>query len=136
MTEEKYIHCDYLEEFIRVPKLKKRIKLAKAALKNYEFDAIAYSGHSGALIAIPCALSMNKPLILVRKNGEQTHSCYSVEGFASAKKYVILDDFVSCGDTYHHIVDEIKKFSPAAECIGLLQVRRLPLKSELWRKDE
>lgn len=49
---------------------------------------------SGALIAPIVALRMNKPIIMVRKSSEKSHSSRIVEGYKAASKYVILDDLI------------------------------------------
>lgn len=89
-------------------------------LKHHDFDAIAFSGLSGALFAPMVAFALDKTLLAVRK-GEQCHSSRLVEGDYAARRFVILDDFISCGDTMRHILDEIHEAVPEAECIGILE---------------
>lgn len=122
-----YKHCSYLEKLIRIENLTKYVGLAVRALKHHDFDAIAYRGHSGALIAIPVALALKKPLILVRKhwNNKACHSGYPVEGYAATKRYVIIDDFVCSGATVATIQCAIKRFAPKAECLGTLEANDL-----------
>ena len=89
-------------------------------LKVHDFDAIAFSGLSGALFAPMVAMGLNKTLLAVRK-GEPCHSGRQVEGDYNARRYVILDDFIAAGGTVRHILEEIRDAAPNAECIGILE---------------
>lgn len=89
-------------------------------LRHHDFDAIAFQGLSGALFAPMVAFALDKTLLAVRK-GEDCHSCRQVEGDYAAKRYVILDDFVSCGSTVQRILTEIGDAVPMAHCIGVLE---------------
>lgn len=109
------------------------IDIIKHALSFHHFDAIAFSGLSGALVAPILAMEMNKTLLCVRRKGEafdlgdvcdctrQSHSGRMVEGDKTARSYVIVDDFTSTGKTTTHIFDEIFSFNPWAACIGILE---------------
>lgn len=90
------------------------------ALSRHSFDAIAFRGLSGALFAPTVAMKMGKTLIAVRKK-ETKHSSRIVEGDYNAKRYVILDDFVSSGETVRHMLDEIGDALPDATCIGVCE---------------
>lgn len=89
-------------------------------LRPLDFDAIAFRGLSGALIAPTVAMLMGKTLLAVRKPEEQRHSYRMVEGDYAARRYVIIDDMVSSGDTLRAIWSEINRVMPHAECIGHL----------------
>jgi hypothetical protein len=89
-------------------------------LRCHEFDAIAFSGLSGALFAPMVAMAMDKTLLAVRK-GEPCHSSRQVEGDYNARRYVILDDFIAMGSTVQHIIEEIRDSVPGAVCIGILE---------------
>lgn len=89
-------------------------------LRHHDFDAIAFRGLSGALFAPTVAMKMSRTLIAVRKKAT-IHSTRIVEGDYNARRYVILDDFVSSGDTVRHIVDEICDAIPDARCIGVCE---------------
>lgn len=68
-----------------------------------EFDAIVFRGMSGALIAPSVADRLKKNLVMVRKPEDGSHhSCFTVEGVAS-ERYVIVDDFISTGNTIDQI---------------------------------
>ena len=53
----KWKHASYLSQLIRTVSLRRQVSRAAHILKEYEFDAIAFTGLSGALIAIPTALA-------------------------------------------------------------------------------
>ena len=127
-----YDTCDYLRCYLNPRKAKERYKMARLVLKKYEkdFDSVAFSGVSGALIAAPISHSMNKPLILVRKRGETCHSSLVVEGNIRCQNYIIIDDLVSSGDTAKRIQKEIFEWAPLAHCVGLLQVNYVPCDKE------
>ena len=92
--------------------------------RKLEFDAIACRGISGLLIAPIVAMRLNKTLIVVRK-GEKTHSGYEVEGDHGAKRYLILDDFIDCGDTVRAITEQIFVVNQGARCVGFIAYKRL-----------
>jgi hypothetical protein len=123
--DPQYYGAQYLNTFTNPEKLKQRIEYAVRALKGHDFDSIAFSGMSGALIGPPVALAMDKTFLMVRKEGVDTHSYLTVEGDYAAKKYVILDDFSETGRTALRIKYEIGNIMPNAKCIGMLGVKWL-----------
>jgi hypothetical protein len=137
-----YEHTYYLETVIRPNQLRNTIELCKQALAGHIFDAIAFRGMSGALIAPTLALELHKELIMVRKPSEfkgkdATHSSYCVEGFKSSRRYVIVDDMISSGHTVCSIYRAIKEFAPHAECIGMVDyycIKQDMIKTELERR--
>ena len=114
----------HIRPFIELKELSNKIKLAVKALKRFEYDALAFRGMSGALIAAAVALRVKKPLIMVRKPNDTSHSSKRVEGYTGAKTYIIIDDFVCTGKTANAIMRDIKKFSPKAKCLGVLELQR------------
>lgn len=124
-TLERNIRGSHLASDLDPDKLRKRIALAGRALAGYDFDSIAFRGVSGTILGAPIALLMNKEMVLVRKDGDDTHSGYRVEGNRNVLRYIIVDDFVSSGHTGREIVRKIEAFAPGAECLGLLQTRYL-----------
>lgn len=128
-----HIHSSYLRKFLEPDKLKDHIRMACVALSDWDFDAIAFRGMSGALIAPPVALALGKTLIMVRKPDEDSHAIrwsipkenHLVEGDAGARTYIIVDDFISSGRTKEAIIEAVKNFAPHARCLGLLEAERL-----------
>lgn len=86
--------------------------------KNGKFDAIAFTGTSGAALAYIVAHKLNVGLICVRKDSK-AHFRGKVEGIQSAKEYIIIDDFIDSGKTVTSILDNVKKFSPKARCSAI-----------------
>lgn len=127
----KYEHAEYMEQLIRTDKLRETVAQSISVLSRMPyFDAIAFRGNSGAIIAPTLALALDKTMLMVRKNCScGTHSfCHSymdVEGDYGAKTYIIVDDIISSGATARIIVEEIKKVASKAKCLGVLETYRL-----------
>jgi len=100
----------YLMNAIKQDKRKAVIERTEAAIRdsNVEYDAIAFMGLSGALIAPGVADRLGKPLIAVRKE-KSVHSPTQVEGYASGRRYIIVDDCVASGTTVRNIFEALQK---------------------------
>lgn len=101
------------------------IAAAEALKKETDFDTIAFSGMSGAAMAFILSHWMNVPLLCVRKRNEQSHyvqqSGKILEGnVKNARRYLIVDDFISSGATVNHIVESIQVSNLTAKCVGML----------------
>lgn len=126
-----YVGAMYLSKFTRTKNLRERIQLAVRALRAWDqhFDAIAFSGMSGALIGPGVALRMNKEMIMVRKptatGARDSHSDHWVEGDTAAGNYIIVDDFIDSGKTRDYIKHKLEEASPGINCLGVLQVNHL-----------
>ncbi len=120
------IQTDYLgkvygKEFLTlVPKVVKKLRAIK---RKHPFDAIAFTGSSGAALAYPLSYLMKMPLIHVRKDDDSHYSSGLIEGTISSKRYVIVDDFIESGNTIKRIIKTINKelkksgAKPAAICL-------------------
>ena len=126
-----YEASSHTRKFLVPSLLKKHVDKAVKLLrskkfnKKYKFDTLAFSGYSGAMIAIPISQKIGKDLVLVRKTGEKRASSYDVEGFEGVKSYIIVDDFTCSGETVHRIQRGVKKFASDAKCLGVLCVQEL-----------
>lgn len=118
------IKSSYLDKFVDPKLLARSIDYAVRVLRHWDFDSIAFTGVSGALIGPSIAMRMGKTFIVVRKRTEQgiTHTARIVEGDYNARRYVIVDDFVCSGDTKRRVIEEISKEMPSAVCLGILEV--------------
>ena len=67
-----------------------------------EFDAIAISGYSMAIVGSILAHKLGKNIILVRKESDSSHSLYTVEGLHE-QRVVLVDDLICSGDTFKYI---------------------------------
>lgn len=139
-----YDHTHYLHDTLRIENYKQYMAKAMQILSAHrgEFDAIAFTGLSGALSAIPLAHALDIPMIAVRKRQEINHSGRGVEGCSSAKRYVIIDECSASGATVARIQRAVWMFSQA-ECIGILLFDLLKLDSykdltpvEAWQLDK
>lgn len=87
---------------------------------SHEFDAIAFRGVSGALIAPSVAATLGKELLLVRKPNERAHTYSKVEGVkGEAQRYIILDDFISAGSTVNSILEAVREFDSGHKCVAI-----------------
>lgn len=113
-------HTSYMENNLSGPlKLAEVIRKTTAALRPYAslFDAIAFQGMSGALVAPAVSIRLKKHLIMVRKD-DGHHGQHTVEGALDCP-YVILDDLSSTGQTLKRIQNLIFKESPDSFCAGI-----------------
>ncbi len=128
MTKLVTKHTEYLDSFLNCKRRKAYLKAAMKTLSRYDYDAIAFSGNSGAMIGGALAAMTGKVSVLVRKSRENAHSDLSVEGYFPAlgveAKYIIVDDFVYTGDTVNRIVNKIQSMYPQMECVGFLEFDR------------
>lgn len=116
------IRCaGHLDMGLHAERLETQLPRVLAVLRGHHFDAIACQGLSGLLVAPIIARELGKSLLIVRKETEGCHSIRMVEGDYAARRYVILDDFISSGATCQRIVDEIGDAMPEAQCIGVLE---------------
>lgn len=84
------------------------------------FEAIAFRGMSGALIAPSIADRLGKKLAIVRHEKSEVRSHgQQVECVESFSSYIIIDDFVAGGTTVRQIVSGLKKYQSDAQCVGV-----------------
>jgi adenine/guanine phosphoribosyltransferase-like PRPP-binding protein len=120
--EPEYDHAVHMKELLRPYLLRKTINAVVRVLKGKKYDAIAFTGQSGSLLAGPLAVRLGKPLIMVRKKAKPvTHSQKEVEGIRNARSYVIVDDVICTGATIRRIRAKIREWSPNAKFVGLVQ---------------
>ena len=111
----------YLTNALHFNLIKKNVKGIVARLKilGIEFDGIAFTGMSGALVAPLVADKMKKKLLMVRKDGDGSHSSYAVEGHRDVKRYIVLDDLICTGASVRNVVKGILKMRHNYELTGL-----------------
>lgn len=92
--------------------------------RQYNFDTIAFCGVSGAAMAFLIAHAMKLPTLCVRKEDDASHyrryRNTPLEGNMNTLRYLILDDFISSGNTVNYIIDCITKELPRADCVAML----------------
>jgi adenine/guanine phosphoribosyltransferase-like PRPP-binding protein len=115
--------------------LKRKADLLIRRIKDskLKFDFIAFRGYSGALVASLVASSLSKPLSLVRKRGDRSHSTYGhdcgeyveydnslIDTFLCKGRYIIIDDFIDTGKTLLKIKKAIDNESANnVVCVGV-----------------
>lgn len=116
----KFNACPWLADMLQPETRKEIVNRCVKFLRRYQdkFDFIAYRGMSGAMIAGPVAYRLNKPTTVIRKPDENKHSNNNVEGMLTGR-YIILDDFISSGETVESIMDAL----PGACCIFMYMYR-------------
>lgn len=118
-------HAKYHAVAISPKKLKQALPVIKKILAGYDFDAIAFRGLSGTLLAMPIAMATGKTLLAVRKPGEKSHSAYRmVQGDKNSEHYIIVDDFQESGETARAIMNAVSQFN-SSKCLGILEVNYL-----------
>lgn len=70
------------------------------------FDYIAVTGMSGVMVGAPIAVQIDKPIVLVRKDSDKSHSSRAISGDARGK-YLFVDDFISTGATVRRLIDAL-----------------------------
>lgn len=120
-THTPSIRSDYLDCAMNPFAVNKMLKKAVPFFKKYDFQAFAFRGISGALIAPLLAHKCKKSLIAVRKpkTDETCHACWRVESDEAAQRYIIVDDFISSGRTVTCIITDINEhLNSSAICLG------------------
>ena len=104
-----------------------------------DFDAMAVSGYSGALMVGPVAERLNKQIIVARKTTDDCHGG-KVEGVLAGEdswgsgikvevpdrghplgfNYVIFDDFISMGNTVRRIHNDMEAHRAEATLVGIV----------------
>lgn len=108
------------------------VSAAKMLKQKYNYDTIAFSGMSGAAMSFLLAHQLKVPLLCVRKKDDGSHfwgsgilrssdrGRSSLEGYKDAARYLLVDDFISSGNTVRHIMSTISSEIPTAECMAML----------------
>ena len=117
----KVMCCSHLKPLLDPVTRKYTIDRCILDLKEHadRFDSIVISGYSMALIAPCVADALHKDIILVRKDNEECHSSYPVEGVL-CQRYIIIDDLVGSGETIKRVKTKIgNHFYSGAKLVGI-----------------
>ena len=102
----------------------KTVAAAKHIKSVTDFDTIAFCGMSGSAMAFILAHELGVDLLCVRKKNDGSHflsfNDNPLEGNLEAKKYLIVDDFISSGRTVNYIIDSISKILPQAKAVAMV----------------
>lgn len=106
----------------------------KLSAHLHEFDSIAVRGTSGMLVGSPVAMMLGKPLVVVRKESEHSHSSLLVESIGSiGNRVLFLDDFVSMGDTRNEVRKHVEKKGAKLVAQYLYQTEAQDYTSGAWQ---
>lgn len=85
-------------------------------------DTIVVQGKSGMSMAFATLATIDFPLMVVRKKGENSHGS-TIEGTSEhiAKRILVLDDFVSSGSTIRMIDRQVKEMDSGMRIVGVLE---------------
>ena len=109
----------HLDEFSEM--LEEAVEKIGRFSRKSSFEAIAFTGTSGAAIAFPLSYLLKKPLISIRRHRDGSHyGCYGkmLEGCINAKTYLFVDDCIDSGDTARRVFAKITK-DTGAKAVGI-----------------
>lgn len=86
------------------------LRFAEIALKNRRFDTFVGRGLSGSIVVPRLADAFGINWMLVRKEGEGSHSGLPAEGVLG-KRWIFVDDFIESGATYAKVVETITQIA-------------------------
>jgi adenine/guanine phosphoribosyltransferase-like PRPP-binding protein len=117
------IRTDYLDKVYRVNQFTKTVAKAAKVLRKFRrkvpFEAIAFTGTSGAALAYPLSYLLGVPLICIRKSTRDNHFGYKIEGCMTADTYIIVDDFIESGSTIKKVRKSVENEIEDAKCVGI-----------------
>ena len=117
----------YGQEAVRV-RAEFAAKAIKELMERTGADCVVVHGNSGVSCGFAALMYENFPLILLRKDNDNSHGS-PMEGpnGHNVLKYLILDDFISTGATMERIKGKINTLSdqsgagwPTPECVGIV----------------
>lgn len=103
------IKCDFsLSLLDRERNLSVSVDFIKGMKLN--FEAIAVCGVSGMVFGSLISYALDKPLWVIRKKNERTHSSNNLECgyFKDIESYLIIDDLIESGKTVRHIITRVR----------------------------
>lgn len=92
---------------------------ALAILREHdsEFDFIVVRGISGLVVGAPVSLSLEKPLVVIRKGGENTHSKVHPNLMkVNGKRGLFLDDLIASGTTLRECARVVRQGHGTITC--------------------
>jgi hypothetical protein len=129
------IHSGYLHKILDADCLKREVSAAIEILRSVNFDAIAVIGSSGTIFGGALSYATGKPLILVRKENDASHSNFQAEGDPVLRTYLFVDDTVATGASRSKVKWSIRHEFPHMEYVGTYtyQGRVLMLEKDAWQ---
>ena len=99
------------------------ISEAMRSPKLGQVDHIIGTGVSGTLLLVPVSIETGIPYLVARKNCFGSHSPRRIEGLTAGNivgRYVIIDDFISTGNTIDSVKQEVASQCSSAKCAGII----------------
>lgn len=97
------------------------VRYTTAALRPHKarFDFLAVTGMSGVVIGSPLAVRLEKPLVIVRKPDDSSHSYGDLIGGAAARgRYMFVDDFIASGTTFRRVRERLDALDLDCRYVG------------------
>lgn len=109
MNIDHEIRTSYLRDIFTQPVFSKLVNSLIKQIKEsqIEFQTIAFSGQSGAMVAPIVCYRLKKMPLLIRKKTDNSHSSFSIEGPTKNFDYIIIDDLFSTGATISFIHEKV-----------------------------
>ncbi len=89
-------------------------KFFARAVRETDFDTVVVTGASGLLVGPQLARAHGKNILLVRKPNDTSHSHHPLTGY-QGRKLLLLDDFVSTGETVARTLVTTARYWQSAE---------------------
>ena len=128
LTDGGYNEIQYNREQLLKTVQRLQVSLPKA-MKETGADTVVVTGKSGIALAFALQMVMDFNLVVVRKPGEGSHGA-PVEGRSGNDmfNYIILDDFISTGNTLHRVITSLTEYATyrgaiPPKCVGALMYK-------------
>jgi adenine/guanine phosphoribosyltransferase-like PRPP-binding protein len=128
----------YLDSALDPKQSAKRIKEIIETVKYHglQFDFIAVSGMSGALLSGALSIHFGVPVVVIRKDNDNSHGrpVEVVWDFPlKGKPYIIIDDGIASGKTICRIISELEP--QTKKCSGILLYSQEEIKTDIDMDD-
>lgn len=129
-----YLHRVFRQEDFNAT-VRCMIKKVSQIHEETPFEALAFTGQSGAAIAYVLGYTLALPLILVRRDDDESHHVKVrgmqqkagfrtgpryLEGHVDSSSFLIVDDQIETGASIDLITNRIKEYNPYATCVGVV----------------
>lgn len=94
--------------------------------KTYDFDAIAVSGYSSALVSPTIADMLGKNLVLIRKPEDKHHSGWQNEGI-HGQRCIFIDDLIGGGTTVKRVLTGVDELGGTLVAVTMYNARHQTL---------
>lgn len=114
------------------------VKALPEIMKRHEADSLFVTGKSGIAMAFPLLTRLPVKIITVRKPGEDSHgSTFEGPSEFEPKRFMILDDFVSTGETVNRVLTQLYQFygEKMPQLVGVIEWDKSPSRYRDTSKD-